>query len=250
MPARRILVVEDEVIIAQHLQRLLRQLGYEVAGHAMSAAQALDLVREQAPDLVLIDVMLRGELDGIDLANRLRAEAPLPFVFVTSLADAATVARAKLTRPHGYLVKPFNEQEVFVALELAFTAFADERTAATKSADPAAAEPTILHDSIFVRDRRQLTKVRFTELLWLQADGNYTVLYTDDAKYTVISSLKLVEGRLPAADFVRVHKSYIVALRRITALDEQGVRIGDKSVPVGRSYQAHLMSRLNLLSAE
>ncbi|UYZ63731.1 LytR/AlgR family response regulator transcription factor [Hymenobacter weizhouensis] len=249
MSARRILIVEDEVIIAQHLRSLLQRLGYEVVAHATRASQALELLRQHQPDLLLIDVMLRGELDGIDLAGRLRAEHAVPFVFVTSLADAATVARAKQTRPYGYLIKPFNEQEVYVTLELAFTAFADEQAAPApaKPADAAPLAATAVHDSIFVRDRRQLTKVSFTELLWLQADGNYTSLFTADSKYTVSSPLKLIEDRLPATDFVRIHKSYIVALSQITALDAQGVRIGDKSIPVGRAYQADLMSRLNLL---
>ena len=245
MTARRVLIVEDEVIIAQHLRGILERLNCKVVVVASRVSEALQwLQQNEPPDLVLVDVMLRGELDGIDLASRLRTEYRVPFVFTTSLTDATTVARAKQTRPYGYIIKPFNEQDVYVALEMAFSTFATEQ-AVMAPEPPQPAE--VLHDSIFVRDRKQLTKVSFSELVWLEADGNYTSLHTRSAKYTVSHPLRQIEERLPTANFIRVHKSYIVALDMISALDAQGVIVGGQSVPVGRAYQASLMSRLNLL---
>ena len=236
----QILIVEDEFIIAEHLRSIVEGLGHEVVGMADRAADALELLRSLAviPTLVLLDITLRGELDGIDLAGRLRAEFGLPFVFVTSLADTATVARAKQVQPRGYLVKPFDEQEVFVALEMAMTEVTD-------ASPPLCATPT----SLFVRDRKQLVRVDFSDLYWLEADGNYTTLHTrSGTRYTAVAALKQVEERLPAADFLRIQKSYIVALGQITALDGQAVVVAGQSIPVERAYHGALMSRLNLLT--
>jgi DNA-binding LytR/AlgR family response regulator len=238
----QILIIEDEFIIAEHLRAIVEGLGHEVVGVADRACEALTLLRSLPvqPALALLDITLRGELDGIDLAGRLRAEFGLPFVFVTSLADAVTVNRAKLTQPLGYLVKPFDEQEVFVALEMALAAGVP-----APAPPPVSATPT----SLFVRDRKQLVRVDFADLCWLEADGNYTTLRTrSGVRYTAVAALKQVEERLPATEFLRIHKSYIVALCQITALDGQAVTVAGQSIPVGRAYQPALLGRLNLLS--
>ena len=247
MEGSNILIVEDEFTIAEHLRAVLELLGHRVTGVVGRVSEALDSLRHDRPDLVLLDINLRGELDGIDLATRLRAEHHIPFVFLTSQANAATVARAKLTRPYGYLVKPFDEQDIYVALELALAAAADER--ATAPAAPAAEPLAAAADGLFLRERKQMVKVKFSNLCWLEADGNYTTLHTTAGKHTTCHSLRHVEERLPRADFVRVHKSYIVALHRISAFDSQAVTVDGGLVPVGRSYQAALMSRLNLLGS-
>ena len=242
-----ILIVEDECTIAEHLRQVLELLGHRVSGVAGRVSEALACLQQERPDLVLLDVHLRGELDGIDLAARLRAEYHLPFVFVTAQANAATVARAKQTRPHGYLVKPFDEEDIFVAVELAMAAAKAEGSAAP--ATPAApAEPlNATADCLFVRDRKQMVKVRFSDLCWLEAKGNYTTLHTTSGKYTTCHPLGHVEERLPRAQFVRVHKSFVVALERISAFDSQGLTVEGDFVPVGRAYHGALMGRLNLL---
>ena len=250
MEGCKILIVEDELIIAEHLRCVLELLGHRVTGVADRVSNALDSLRQDPPDLVLLDVNLRGELDGIDLAARLRAEHHIPFIFLTSQANAATVARAKQTRPYGYLVKPFDEQDIYVALEMALATAAAERAAAAPVAPvAAAAEPFAGTDGLFLRDRKQMVKVKFGDLCWLEADGNYTTLHTTAGKHTTCHPLRHVEERLPPAHFVRVHKSYIVALHRISAFDSQAVTVDGDLVPVGRSYQAALMSRLNLLGS-
>lgn len=249
MHGYNILVVEDESTIAEHLRSVLELLGHRVTGVAGRVSEALESLRHSPPDLVLLDIKLRGELDGIDLAARLRAEYRLPFVFITSQADPVTVARAKHTRPHGYLVKPFDEQDIYVALEMALNQATAERVTALSSRAALQAEAPLaaIADGLFLRERKQMVKVKFSELHWLSAEGHYTNLHTTTRKYTTSHPLKYVEEHLPAADFVRVHKSHIVALHRITALDAQGVTVGTDVVPVGRAYQAALMDRLNLL---
>jgi PAS domain S-box-containing protein len=119
VPAARILVVEDEGIVALNLRRSLAGLGYEVVGVAATAADALELASTGRPDLVLMDIHIRGNVDGVDAAVRLREQGGAPVVFLTAYADEGTVERAKRAAPYGYLVKPFSAPELRTTIETA-----------------------------------------------------------------------------------------------------------------------------------
>ena len=121
----KVLIVEDEVLVAYDLSTMLEQVGYAVPAVATSVGEALEAVERYEPDVVFIDIVLGGERDGIDLGRILQADYDLPFLYVTSHADRATVERAKATRPSGYLVKPFTESEVYAATEIALSHFTE-----------------------------------------------------------------------------------------------------------------------------
>ena len=116
---RRVLIVEDEQLVAVSLAELLRSLGYDVSDVVATAEEAVDRVRSQPPDIVLMDIVLRGRMDGIEAAVRIRTELDLPVVFLTGHADGATLERAKAAQPYGYVVKPFDDREVHTAIEIA-----------------------------------------------------------------------------------------------------------------------------------
>ena len=123
----KVLIVEDEMIVARDLSNNLSQVGYRVCGIVTSVEKALKSVAEHEPDVVLIDIILKGPRDGIELARALQGEWNIPFLFITSHADRATVERAKATRPSGYIVKPFTPDEVYAAVEVALINFADNQ---------------------------------------------------------------------------------------------------------------------------
>ena len=116
---RSILVVEDEAVVAEDLQHRLSELGYDVAGWAASGEDAVRLAEEVLPDLVLMDIRICGELDGIDAAHAIRERSDVPVIFVTAFADADTLARAKAVEPFGYIVKPFSDRDLETSIELA-----------------------------------------------------------------------------------------------------------------------------------
>jgi signal transduction histidine kinase len=118
-PLTKIMVVEDESIVAKDLEMTLKRLGYSVPATAASAADALAKAAKHRPDLVLMDIHLHGEIDGIAVAHRLRSEMDIPVIYLTAYADDDTVARARETEPFGYLLKPFNERELRSMLEVA-----------------------------------------------------------------------------------------------------------------------------------
>lgn len=114
-----IFIVEDERIVAEDIRVTLESNGYTVAGIASSRDDALAGIARTSPDLVLMDIGLRGPGDGVDAARQVRARFDLPVVYLTAHADAATLHRAKLTEPFGYIVKPFEERDLFPSIELA-----------------------------------------------------------------------------------------------------------------------------------
>jgi len=115
----RVLIVEDEVLIAQDIADSLAAIDYQVAGIAYTSERALDLLKSSHPDIVLLDIQIKGDQNGIDLANIIRRDYQIPFVFLTSFADKTTVEEAKKTVPYGYVIKPFSDRELFTSLELA-----------------------------------------------------------------------------------------------------------------------------------
>lgn len=119
MKPLRVLVVEDEQITQMHLSMCLEGLGLQVVGSADHAETAIQLARTEQPDLILMDVSLRGETDGIAAAAAIRAERPVPIIFLTAYADLATTGRASSVNPAGYLLKPFEEEELQRVIESA-----------------------------------------------------------------------------------------------------------------------------------
>ena len=114
-----ILIIEDEVIIAQDIASKMKRLGYDVAAILHHSEKAIDYLSFHTPDLVLCDIRIKGPRDGIEIAEIVRKNKKVPFVFLTSLSDRGTLERAKKTLPYGYIVKPFNEQDLLSAIEMA-----------------------------------------------------------------------------------------------------------------------------------
>ncbi len=115
----KILIVEDETIVAMDIERGLRGLGYAVIGAIGNGEQAVELAQAQRPDLILMDIRLKGAMDGIEAASQIRSRQGIPVIFLTAHADEATVERAKVAEPYGYLLKPFVDQELHTAIEIA-----------------------------------------------------------------------------------------------------------------------------------
>jgi CheY-like chemotaxis protein len=119
MAGERILLVEDDDVIARVADWRLKNLGYLVAGRATSGAEAMELVVKEKPDLVLMDINIRGDVDGIETAKMIKDGFKIPVVYVTSHSDGPTLERAKATHPDGFIVKPFDDDDLRVAIQLA-----------------------------------------------------------------------------------------------------------------------------------
>ena len=114
-----ILLVEDDDIIARVEDWRLKNLGYTVCGRATTGAEAMEMVVNKKPDLVLMDINIKGNIDGIETAKMIRKGFNIPVIYVTSQSDGATLERAKETKPDGFIIKPFDDNDLRVAIELA-----------------------------------------------------------------------------------------------------------------------------------
>jgi|SRR5688572_14037189 len=370
----KILVVEDESIVAKDIQNTLTRLGYDVPATASNAVSAFQKLEELRPDLVFLDIKLKGDIDGIQIAEKIKSHYDIPVIFLTSFVDKGTLDRAKVTEPYGYIVKPFNESDLQTTVEMALykfekdkeTKYSKERyenallnldeaiiildtkyavtflnpkaenlagygndtasgkdlfsilnlrdeqgqdvsketmalklatdkvcelhnvnvtflrsqevhkseltcspvrdekdnligyalvirkagsaaTSSSTSLSPEQMESMVIQNSFFVKKGSMLVKVFLENINWIQAMDNYVIIQTNTDQFVVHSTMKDIESKLPTDKFLRVHRSYIIPIEKINVLDENTVLIGDKTIPVGKSYKDAFMNRLNFL---
>ncbi len=376
MKKTTILVVEDESIVAKDIQSTLIKLGYDVPATASSAVMAYDKLKEIHPDLVFLDIKLKGDADGITIAEHIQENYNIPVIFLTSYVDQATLDRAKVTEPYGYIVKPFNETDLKTTVEMALFKFSRDKEVREKNqrltnalaqvdeaivltdtdcrvtymnsksetmlgfgADSAVGvdlftmmgieqeggvairkedivtgmmnneameyndcfvlvkrdnssiassitsspirdeknnlignaivimerqqgmdkadrqavmqntfiEHPVIQNSFFVKKGSMLVKVYLDNISWIQAMDNYVIIQTNTDQFVIHSTMKDIEAKLPNTKFLRVHRSYIIPIDKINVLDENTVLIGDKTIPIGKSYKDTFMARLNFL---
>ena len=245
MSKTRILIVEDELIIAEDIRSELEGLGYEVAGIATSYDIALEMLEEHQPDIMLIDIIISGDKDGIELAGAIREREDLPLIFLTSHSDAATVERAKKVKPDAYIVKPFERADLYTAIEIAFSNYS-EKEAGKKDEPKDEKNNFILKDSIFIKKDYILIKVKFDEIKWLKSEGNYVELHCDVKKHLVRSSLREFLDKLPSSTFIQTHKSFAVNINHIDSINHANIHIGKDEIPIGRTFLDPIKKLLNL----
>ena len=239
----RVLIVEDEPLYADQLELHLLKLGYEPVGPATNARTALSLFRTEPVDLALLDVQLRGTMDGIELAAELLALRPVPLLFLTSLADDATFARARPLGPAAYLIKPVAPDALQRAMALAVDGFTAQPSPAATVPSPT---PT---DALFVKENGLLEKIRLTDIRSVEANDKLCRLVLGARTVTVRMPLRELMRHLPATQFVQIQRSYLVNLDHIERLDpvRHLVQVGEQLLPVGETYHAELLRRLRTL---
>lgn len=119
MAEGRILIVEDEHIVAMGIKRMLKSLGYTVTGVASSGEDAISKAESTFPDIVLMDIMLKGDMDGVEATREIKARFDIPVVYLTAYSDNNILERAKITEPFGYIIKPFDEKDLYSSIEVA-----------------------------------------------------------------------------------------------------------------------------------
>lgn len=243
MPGIKIMLVEDDWIIARELAYSLQDFGFEVPCSVDSGEEALQQLAAVQPDLVLLDIGLAGEMSGLDVARRLKA-AQVPFIFLTALADAATIAQAKLSEPYAYLVKPVKPESLYSTIEITLHNAAHRKEA---PATPPLKEGLTADEGIFVKTRSRLEKLMLRDVLWVEASDIYAQVVTPSGRHLLTASLKTVEEKFPPSKFLRVHRSYIVNLDRIDAIEENDLVVGKERIPIGKTYRDKLMARLSFL---
>lgn len=227
----RILIVEDEPLIAQDLKFLLDDMGLSFVDVAMDYHEALAILADKNFDLVLLDVNLSSEKDGIHLAEYLNESMKTPFIFITSYFNSSVIERAKRTKPQAYLVKPFQAKDVKVNVQMALF----------KASENEVSQP------VFVKEKGGSIKVDLDKLLYLEAVDSYTRLIFEDEEVMVSQNLKSMQEKLASKEIVRVHKSYCVNISAISTIKGGVVYINDHKIPVGRAYKDDFNAHISFI---
>jgi DNA-binding LytR/AlgR family response regulator len=249
-----ILIVEDEELYADQLEMLVDKLGYEHQGTVDNSADALAKIEGGVPDLILMDVHINGEFDGIELAGLIHEQWPIPIIFITSLQDDLTFKRASRTGPLNFLVKPFNQLQLQRTIELTVRKLTEASSTAPPTSSAPAPAPKksewksdfLFGEHFFIKTRQQLEKVAVADVLYLEADGHYCLVHTDQRKFIVHQPMSELGARLPG-NFISCHRSYLVNVTKITAVDIQDnvVKLGDRQIPMSRRSKEAVLERLD-----
>lgn len=236
----RILIAEDDFVVAKNLSITLEERGYEVLGVCESGEELLQQLSQNPPDIAIMDINLAGLLDGVEVTALIKSKTNIPVLYLTSDRDQSTLERAKLTNPDGYLIKPFDDDELISAIEIAL-----HRHHLSSGGQK---ESTVVSDShLFVKVKNRLEKVKFEDVRYLEANDIYSILVSDKNNFILSYSLKTLEEKLPDRRFMRVHRSYIVNVDHINAIEDNYILISDKSIPIGKTYREDLMKRLSII---
>jgi DNA-binding LytR/AlgR family response regulator len=247
MPKINVLVVEDESIVSKDIQHSLKKIGYNVVGAAATGEKAIELAESEKPDVVLMDIMLKGEMNGIEAAQEIRSSLAIPIIFLTAYADESTLSKAKVTEPYGYVLKPFKEIDLHTTIEMAIYKHGKEQEV-VKERDLlySLVENKEGSEFVFVKSNSKLVKLRTSDIYFIEALKDYVVIQTEDARFTIHSTMKDMDAKMGSEEFVRVHRSYIVRLDKIATIEYPNLtleKIG-KPIPIGGSYKEELNRRI------
>ncbi|WP_205511088.1 response regulator [Longitalea arenae] len=249
----KILIVEDETIVALDLSMRLQKEGYEVAGIAANSDDAIALFTEQKPDLVLMDINIKGKKDGIETAAALKKIQEVPLIFLTAFSQNEYINRAKAVNPSAYLVKPFNNDSLHTSIQIAIHNFAvlgkptEPPPPAAEKEDQARETLLFFNNYFFVKHNYRFNKFSLDELLFAESDNNYIKLVTTNKKIALRVSLQYIADKFNHPALVRVHRGFIVNIKNIDSFNEEEIIIGAHQIPIGRNYKDDFLKSFRYL---
>jgi DNA-binding LytR/AlgR family response regulator len=245
----QILIIEDEAVLGMYVSDLLEAQGYDVVDVADNGREALTIYQQNRVDLLLCDVNLKGDWDGIETSRQIIAFKPVPVIYLTAFADRDTVERAKKTFPAAYLTKPVRPDNLHIAVELAIHNFISGKLPAnvvekkTESHEKDAGRESILliDDQVFIKHNYQFVRISLNDILMLEADNTHTHIITKSQKYTLRLTMGATQQRLGFAPLIRVHRSFVVNFKKITGFNDRELFIDNIIIPLGAQFKEDFM---------
>jgi len=227
----RILIVEDEILIADNISRYLTKKGHNVVGIAISYDEAVNLYLNESPDIILLDIKLSGSKTGIDFARFIQNQpVSKPFIFLTSQMDTNNINRAKETFPAGYLSKPIQKDSLYATIEIIM-----HKQSAIKEDIP----------TIPLFDGHQNYLVPINEILYLEADHIYLNVFVKGGEQIILrSTLKSLLDQLPNKQFIQTHRSFAINANQVSKFDSDQIHIKETCIPISRSRKKLVLSLL------
>ena len=211
-----VLIIEDTKAQSDALAKVLNSNNYNIVGIATSYKDALDLFYNNKVDIVVIDIFLNGNPDGITFAETINVvpDASRPFVFLTSSTDRKIFERAKLTQPFSFLMKPFNELEILYAIEMAVEKFYAQNDVFLSDEE----DTVISKDYLFIKKGKSLKKVLLNDIIYIDVEEKYCNIITEKEKFVILISLTKILNLLDNTMFCRTHRNFIVNAEKIVEI--------------------------------
>jgi two-component system, LytTR family, response regulator LytT len=238
MKKRKILIAEDVHNVSVDIRHTLEGMGFEIQKIVGTGEEALAVVEAEAPDLVLIDTVLNGELSGIEAATMILDLYGIPVVFLTGPVQADQVRDVVASEAFGMVVKPFRPETLEAAIGLALNKVKPARKTVARNSG-----------SMFVRADYRHNRIDFDKILYIEALKDYVLIHLLSGQVTTHTTIKGIEQLLPENDFVRIHRSYIVRIDKIHSIKYPELIMEGKMkvLPIGGLYKKNLFDRLNSL---
>lgn len=236
-----ILIVEDDMIIGANISLQLTNLGYEVDGLLSRGEDALVHIKENTPDILLMDINLKGKMNGIETARAIQSFRNIPIIYLTANSDEATFNKAKETHPRAFITKPFNKLNLQRTIALVVEELGEKKSITPPN------DVEVLQDRIFVRHNGKMEKLLLHDILYIEANRNYATIVTLTGKFVLACTLKTMEENLPKASFMRVHRSYMVNISKLDVVTDHHIEIKRKVIPLSKTHKELLMNRLHTI---
>ncbi len=223
----RIIIVEDDVLTAEHLSDILKKYGHKIVGICHNKKDGLLMINELLPDMAILDISMEKKLDGIEIAEYMKANLNIPFVYITAQSDRAIIEHALETKPSAYILKPFKSVEVFTAVSIAHEKF----------------ESKVLPSTIAIKDNYKTYRINTDDILYMEAEGVYIKIVTKIKTHLERTNFDDLMERLDAATFIRVHRSFCINIRHATEIKSNTVVVAGNQIPISRTYLKELRSQ-------
>jgi two-component system, response regulator PdtaR len=243
MQGSRILIVEDEALISAGIEFTLTQQGC-ICSIVDNGADAITAIPQFPPDLILMDIGLKGKLDGLSTAAIIRRRSLVPIVFISEHNSRQVFELAKETRPANYISKPFSDAELIKAVELGLCQPVQEQGPPAKTGSPIER----VSDGIFIYTDNEYRKILFTDILFIQSDGMRSFLYCTGGKtYRIAISSNHVVEQLDWAGFVKTSKSSYVNIHKVESIKNDELGVEGYVVTLSKTYREEFLARIKKL---
>lgn len=237
----KIALLEDESIVIRDLKLRINSLGYEIVFAFDNAKDFLHQLDNTNVDLCLVDINIKGDINGIDAVKILQEKHNIPIIYITAQGDMETFNLAKQTKPQAYLLKPYNEFELQASIELAIENFGGEKNENSEK------DLHLINDKIFFRFKNRFESIHIKDILYLEASGNYTEIISETNKYLVVTQLGKFESLLNEKFIYRCHRSFLINLHMVDGFDDTHIYIGEKYIPISKTHKKEFLNRLRII---
>jgi len=222
MNSIKIYILEDEIITQELLKQTLEDLDFKICGMATDAETALAEIATLKPDIAILDIRVEGEKTGVWLGKQIH----IPIIYLTAFGDVETIKKAIATKPTSYLVKPFNNKDLFIAVELAVSRIKNKA-------------------QIIVKDKNRKVILSEEQILFAKKEDQYLILYLKDSEKLIRSSIKDFLEEMNSSSFIQVHRSFVINKNCVTAFNTKEIIINNSSIPISKTFAKEILEEIS-----